>query len=285
MLTATARLDADQAITLLSVVHKEDLECAAFLLALAYEDRHPKSARFACAISVFLMVLADPPHAACTLLAFLFVTAILTPGKMSLRLCAQTLAPALAGAALIGAQFLAARWNHPDAAWVGSSLLFRTGLDGDTTYFDSAFRGYQRLVMGPVIPGGKRDAGNGRVFWPLMLAAGPLTALAAIWWRRMRPCLVPLATACGGFILFAAIFPNAFAIHPYAYGVLLLIAGVPALFGPVLGGLDSLGGTPRVVSLLAAAVALVIVFAQLRDFARGFPAEPAATAAGAGKQP
>jgi hypothetical protein len=40
MLTATARLDADQAITLLSVVHKEDLECAAFLLADACAERH-----------------------------------------------------------------------------------------------------------------------------------------------------------------------------------------------------------------------------------------------------
>jgi hypothetical protein len=183
---------------------------------------------------------------------------------------------------VIGAQFLAARWYHPNAAWVGSSLLFRTGLDGDTTYFDSAFCGYQRLLIGPVIEGGKLDVGNGRVFWPLMLAAGPLTAVTAIWWRRVRPCLVPLATALGGFILFAAIFPNAFAIHPYAYGVLLLIAGVPALFGPLLGGLDSLGGTPRIVSLLAAAAAVVLVFAQLRDFARAFPAEPTATVAGAG---
>ena len=256
--------------------HVFAIPCAAFLLTLAYEDHYPRTARIACAFSVFLMVLADAPHAACTLLAFVFVTAILVPQKTTLQLLAKTLAPAAAGAVVIGAQFLAARWNHPDAAWVGSSLMFRTGLDGDTTYFDSVFRGYQRLLMGPVIPGGKHAAGHGRVFWSVILVAGPLTALCAIWWRRLRPCLIPLATAYGGFILFATIFSNAFAIHPYAYGVLLLVAGVPALFGPVLGGLDSLGGTPRVVSLLAAAVALVLVFAQLRDFARAFPAAPAA---------
>ena len=98
-----------------------------------------------------------------------------------------------------------------------------------------------------------------------------MTAFVAIWWRRLRIAIVPLGVAFGGIVFFNAVFANAFAIHPYAYGVLLLVPGIPAALAPIAGGLEAQGGQPRLVPLLAAGIAKVLVFSQLREYATQFP--------------
>ena len=253
--------------------HAFAIPCAGFLLALTYSQHGRGWARVSLAIATAAMVMADLPHAACTLVAWGAVQAILDRRQLAPGKSIWVLVPACLGAMVVGTQFLIASWNHPDAVWSGSALLFRTGLDGDTRYFGGALHGYVRLFSGPVLYG-KGDAGREPIFWTVMLLAAPVVTALAIRWTRLRCTVIPLAAAYGGFILFAAAFCNAFAIHPYAYAVLLLLAGIPAVFGPVAGAIEGVSGRPRLVPLLSAGIAVVIVFSQLREFATQFPIAP-----------
>jgi hypothetical protein len=253
--------------------HAFAIPCVAFMLAMTFEEECFGRSRVLRAAAVLGMVLADLPHAMCTLVAWAFVSMLIDRRRLSRHACAWTIIPALVGGLVIASQWMIAKWHHPGAVWAGSGLLFRTGLDGDTQYFTSALHGYARLFTGPVLYG-KGDAGREPIFWGAMLLAPPLTALVAIWWRRLRITIVPLVVAFGGIVFFNAVFANAFAIHPYAYGVLLLVPGIPAAFAPIAGGLEAQGGQSRLVPLLATCAAVVIVFSQLREFAIQFPIAP-----------
>ena len=96
-----------------------------------------------------------------------------------------------------------------------SDFMFRSGLDGDTRYFQNAgqavlqpFNAWSRTAWGMTVP-----------FVPLLMAAwwGP--------WRGRtgrRRLLAPLVFLTAPYWFSVAVFPQAVSIHPYLYDHLLL---------------------------------------------------------------
>lgn len=221
-------------------------------------------------VGVAGMTAVDVPHAAIALGSWAVSSWLLRAEELRGRRLAATVLPAIAVIAVVALQFLVARWMHPDARFLGSGILSRTGLDGDVASQSGVLDGFVRLIRGPVLYGGGR-AGTDPLFWSAALAVPFVALILAAVRPRLRPTALPIAVALGTFGGFVLVFSNAFAIHPYVYPVLLLVASIPALFGVLFGAIEGGIGRPRIFALIAIALAITSSLAALRAFAVHFP--------------
>ena len=243
---------------------------ALFLLAIALGDDRRRLAGGLRLAAVLAMAVADLPHTAATLAAWAIAAGLLDRREFRPDRLWRTLTPVVAVGVVAAAQFLVAIRTHPEAVFVGSGPLFRSGLDGDLAHYRGLLDGYGKLLVGPVLEGAG-VAGTGVLLWGVAILAIPLTLLAASRVPRLRPSCLPLAVGGGGFLLFASAFSNAFAIHPFAYSTLLLAPAIAAIFGSWAGSLEAATGRGRTIALLATAAAIFIAMSQLREFAVAYP--------------
>lgn len=243
---------------------------ALFLLAIALGDTRRWLGRGLRVVAVVSMAAADLPHTVATLSAWAIAAALLDRDEFRPPRLWRTLLPPVAVGVVAAIQFTLAMRQHPDAVFVGSGPLFRSGLDGDLAYYRGLLDGYGKLLVGPVLEG-VGVAGTGLLYWGVAIAAIPAILLAASRLPRLRPSCLPLAVGGGGFLLFTAAFSNAFAIHPFAYSTLLLAPATAAVFGTSIGALEGATGRGRTIALLAAATAIFIAMSQLREFAVAYP--------------
>lgn len=249
---------------------------SAFMLALAIPPERDRLAKWLAGIGAFAMVAADLPHAMVALGAWALATwlgrDVLDEAKIAPR-WRSTAIGAAAAAAVLATQFIVAVLHHPDARFVGSGFLFRTGLDGDRSRQSELLDGVWKLFEGPVMygsPGRDADAGVAPFTWGILLAA-PLLALVLSAIRRRALPIVPLVVGSGAFLGFVAAFSNAAAIHPFAYPVLIVGPGSVALFG-VLPAAMTRHPVGRWVAVIAAiGVAGLLAMSGLRAFAVQFP--------------
>jgi len=191
--------------------------------------------------------------------------------------------PCLAALGLYAGQLYAARLRFPDAAMVGTSFMTRSGLDGESLYYldhlDIAKRRDVARLCFPV----NRPA----LFrWPWVFALGSLSVLVAlaafIVQRLPRIAVETLTSMTGTWVLYAAVFSEAVAIHPYLYDVLLFVPLVLALFCILPALAESLTRRTGAFVLVVAFCACWYSFFQLRIYALWFPmpgarSAPAAT--------
>jgi hypothetical protein len=226
------------------------------------------------AAAAFGLTFAEPFSGAFFLLAWTLVTLLHDedPSRVR-RVLLLGLAPAALAFGLYQAQLSVASARHPELAVEGSTLAFRTGLDGDLTYY----RDHADLLVGrrPLVEAHapKAPAGVFRapVFFLAATAMSLLLLVLALQGRLPAAVTVTTFSLLGGYVLQGAVFSQALAIHPYYYDVLLytpfalgLFAIAPALVRPRLA-------RPGLAVGVALFCAVWMSFAQLREYAVQFP--------------
>lgn len=136
-----------------------------------------------------------------------------------------------------------------------SSLAFRTGLDGDTTFLTDAVQ----AVLAPL----GEERSWWRLVYPSLLPAAFLMLAARQALRALPSSFASMATLLlTPYLFFVVLFPQAVSIHPYLFDYLLqlpalalaaAVALTPALRARLAGPL----------TLLAASVATTVIMAHL----------------------
>jgi hypothetical protein len=182
------------------------------------------------------------------------------------RLAKMLLVPWLAALALHGLQLAGAKLDG--RATVGSSFLYRTGLDGDAMFYgDHRDIAYKRDVIRAQRPGNKQYLFR----WPGLFFAGcaaVLALLAAVILNRApHLTLVILGTLLGAYVLLAAVFSQAVMLHPYLNDVLLVTPLILAPFAMLPALVESHTKHTGIVALITLFAAIWMAMFQLRLYA------------------
>ncbi len=170
--------------------------------------------------------------------------------------------PWLAAIAIFGLQLGLASADR-DVKLIGSSFVYRTGLDGDAELYKTPLD----IALGRDIVRAQRPAARAQLFhWPVLFFAG-IAAVIAVF-IRARDSVLPLATLIGAYVLYAAVFSQAVALHPYLYDALLFAPLVLALFA--LGPATFEKGT-GLVTLVMFFAAMWTAFYNVRIYAMTYP--------------
>jgi hypothetical protein len=167
-----------------------------------------------------------------------------------------TLTPCLAALALYGFQLRAVEKRFPDIEMMGSTFMFRSGLDGESLLYGDHLDIARRRDVARRNWSVNHDA----LFrWTWVFILGTISTLATlaayIAGRAPRIAVDVLASLAGAWLLYAAVFSQAVMIHPYLYDVLLFAPLVVALFAiaPTLAeSLTRRTGTILMVTLFCA---------------------------------
>jgi hypothetical protein len=232
-------------------------------------DGRTRRLNLAQALTVFAMTYVEYVCATMFLLAYLLALILLKGDRPPLkRLVLMLAVPWLAAVALFGLQ-LALAGADPQVKLVGSRFLYRTGLDGDAELYGTPLD----IAFGRDIVRAQRPAAREQLFhWPLLFGAGVaavlLMLLASMRGRVPRIAVIPLIALLGSYLLYAGVFSQAVALHPYLYDSLLAAPLVLALFALAPALLENRGGLITLVTFLSAA--WVTLF-QLRVYAMAYP--------------
>jgi hypothetical protein len=222
--------------------------------------------------STALAVALSPIHTPMLMLAAACVFGTPASGIRALWTSNRVLRRALVWAAVAGLTtaflprvLIAWKEYHP----VGSSFLFRSGLDGDTTYF-------QNLLQAAALP----CAANccyGRP--PAELLFPAFLPAALLFWltRPLRGSSIAvgqlLLFTCTPYVVSLILFPQSVSIHPYLYDHLLIlpvvVAGAAAAVTPAV--VSRLRGPGLLVFLLFSGA---LIMANLLALAQGIARMP-----------
>ncbi len=180
------------------------------------------------------------------------------------------MAPGLAAWGVYRLQVFWVERSFPGVELVGSSLLFRTGLDGSTEilpgFSDLLSRRFSFFMpyLEPIIQS-----------WFLFAVGGlAILALAVLYLTKLpqlKETVSTLATGLGLYWLYVGTFSQAAVIHPYMYDALVAIPLVVALFAALPASLERLTGNTGLVTFVTVLTAFVYCFVQLRAYAVAFP--------------
>jgi hypothetical protein len=232
-------------------------------------DGRTRKTNVAQALTVFAMTYVEYVSATMFLFAYLLAMLLMNEERPPLkRLLLMLGAPWLAAMALFGMQ-LALGGMDDDVKLVGSRFLYRTGLDGDAELYKTPLD----IAFGRDIVRAQRPAAREQLFrWPVLFFSGVLAVLAMFiaYVRRKVPriTILPLIALLGSYLLYAGVFSQAVALHPYLYDLLLVPALVLALFALLPAHVESDRGLITLVTFLAAAWTALF---QLRLYAMAYP--------------
>jgi hypothetical protein len=260
------------------------------LLYLVLEERsidrvpRPRAFLIAQALCVFVMTVMESIIALAFVASVAATIVILRRDASWRRLLLVLVVPSLSAFGLYHVQLKIATARFPDAPTTGSKMLWRTGLDGEATYYGDHLDIAKRrdAVRANWKPNGQYLF---RWKWVFLLGIASTIAVLIAFLRGRAPriALESLVALTGIWLLYAAIFSQAVVIHPYLYDVLLFTPLCIALFALAPALLESL--TRR-----TGAIVLVIVFGafwyalfQMRLYALRWPLPPPAAAATAAK--
>jgi hypothetical protein len=224
------------------------------------------------ALTVFAMTYVEYVCATMFLAVYLLMAVLLNDERPPLkRLVLMLAVPWLAAVALFGLQ-LGLAGADPEVKLVGSRFLYRTGLDGDAELYGTPLD----IAFGRDIVRATRPGAREHLFrWPILFLSGVAAVVAMliayVRGRLPRIAVVPLIVLLGAYLLYAGVFSQAVALHPYLYDALLapplflsLFALLPAFAETHTGR----GGTIALVTFLAAAWTALF---QLRLYALAYP--------------
>jgi hypothetical protein len=239
----------------------------AFLLLEESPYRHP----ILLALTVFAMVYAEVILGTLFIAAYVIIVLLLRDERPPLeRLVLRFAVPWLAAFAVFGTQLMLAKYE-PAVKLIGSGFLYRTGLDGDAMFYGTPLDiAFGRDVIRNGRPGNPRFCFH----WPVLFLAGVLAVIATLvaYVRRRVPrlALIAVAAPLGAYLLYAGVFSQAVALHPYLYDLVLAPALILALFAivPALVEAHTRTGTIAFVTFFIAAW---LSFYQLRMYALCYP--------------
>jgi hypothetical protein len=151
---------------------------------------------------------------------------------------------------------------------MGSSFLYRTGLDGDATLYRTPLDiAFGRDLIRRFRPGTHQYLFH----WPVVFCCGALAVLAtfAAYVRRHVPRTVLIApvSLIGTYAIYASVFSQAVALHPYMFDTLLATPLILALFAIVPALLETFTNRTGAVVAIVAFAALWTSMYQLRMYA------------------
>jgi hypothetical protein len=188
------------------------------------------------------------------------------------RFLIVVVAPALIAVGLYEIQVHAVKARFPQAETAGSTLLFRSGLDGESLYYGD----HLDIAWRRDVARGNWKANREYLFvwkWVFILGSiATLAVLAAYVARRAPRIAVETLTAlAGAWVLYGAIFSQAFVIHPYLYDVLLFAPFVLALFAFVPALMESMTRRTGAVVMVVVFCACWYALFQMRLYALWYP--------------
>jgi hypothetical protein len=204
--------------------------------------------------------------------SWIVVSLMLRRGLPVKRLLAITIVPALLALGLFGTQRLLLKTIHPEAKASGSDFFFRTGLDGSSqAYGDHLDIAYRRDIAR-----GNWPANRPYLFrWKWLFFAGcaSLVTILIFAARGRVPELVlsSLLALLGSYVLYAALFSQAFVIHPYLFDVLLFTPLVLAILAIAPSLFESMTAHRGVFVAAVFFVAVWVCMVQLRHYALQYP--------------
>jgi hypothetical protein len=224
------------------------------------------------AIAVFAMTYIEFIYSTMFLAAYA-ATVLLVRGERPplRRLATMLIVPWLVALALYQVQWQGAK-REPGVKILASGFLYRTGLDGDAELYKT----HLDIAFGREIVRHLRPAQHQYLFhWPALFFAGTAAALLALgaYLRDRLPRLaaVLLLTLLGAWIVYAAVFSQAVALHPYLYDVLLATPLIFALFALVPALAEELVQRRGVFVTIACFGATWMSMVQLRLYALCYP--------------
>jgi hypothetical protein len=198
------------------------------------------------------------------------------------RVAVMMFLPFVLAMTIFGLQLIGARSERSrGVSIVGSSFLYRTGLDGDAMFYgDSLDIAFGRDLLRAY------DGANAQFLfrWEVLFFAGAaaLIGTLAAYLRGgvPRAAVVILLTLVGTYLLTAAVFSQAVALHPYLYDGLLLTPLILALFVCLPALVEVRSGQSGLIILIVLFAAAWTSLFQLRLYALANPApQPAAVLA------
>lgn len=245
---------------------------AFFLLEIrALDGRRTRRISQLQALCAFAIVYLEFITGTMFVLAYAVTVRVLAEDRPPLRqLLKMLLLPWIAALALQGAQLAGAKLSGH--ATVGSSFLYRTGLDGDAMFYGNHLDiAFNRDVIRATRPGNRQFLFR----WPVLFIAGTAAVLALLiaWLRARAPRLAVtiLTTLLGTYILLAAVFSEAVALHPYLNDVLLATPLILALFAMLPALIETHTQHTGAVVLITLFTAVWTSMFQLRLYALACP--------------
>lgn len=191
-------------------------------------------------------------------------------GARSYDIMALFIVPVAIVALYLTAQELLVRSNYKSVFFVGSTLAFRTGLDGDGTWY----RDHWDLLLRGLNVGAVSDL----VRWPILFTVSLLFAGVLLSrYQHTPPLREPIKiviAAIGLYVPFAMAMSQATVIHPYVWDICLVVPCILVSFCLFPAWLQTRvwpNGLPIFGAVIAAGG---YAFVQLRTFAFVFPSSP-----------
>jgi hypothetical protein len=234
------------------------------------------------ALAAFLLVYMEYLGGLAFLSAYAMATLMLEGNRPALKRLAITCAlPILLALGLIGAQLTYVKVKHANVPKEGSGFLFRTGLDGSSTYYGD----HLDIANRRDIARGNFPHNRPYLFrWPWLFFGGAVALLTvllmAMRGRVPRVGVVSVVSLLGAYLLYAALFSQAVVIHPYLYDVLLFTPLVLSLLVIAPALLESTTRQSGIIVIAVFFLAVWVSMVQLRRFALQYPpAAPTKTSA------
>jgi hypothetical protein len=199
------------------------------------------------------------------------------------RLVMVLIVPWVCAFAIFGVQLVGARYEskRTGVKLFGASFQYRSGLDGDAMFYGD----HLDIAFGRDIVRSGRPGNHQYLFqWEWLFIGGVASVLvilaAFVRQRAPRIAVVTLVALIGSYLLYAAVFSQAVALHPYLFDVMLATPLILALFGIVPALVESYTRRTGTIVLLALFGATWFSLFQLRLYALSYPApQPAAVLA------
>lgn len=226
------------------------------------------------ALSVFALTYVEYVAGTMFVASYLATVLILRGERPRKRLVVVLLLAWVCAFAIFGLQLSGARAERRRTGIkvVGSSFLYRSGLDGDSMFYgDHLDIAFGRDML-------RRAPENAQFYfrWEWLFLAGVasvLVTLAAYVRRRAPPiAIVALFALVGMYLLYAAVFSQGVALHPYHYDALLVTPLILALFAMAPALVEAQTRRTGLFVLLALFGATWLSMFQLRIYALCYPA-------------
>lgn len=248
------------------------------LIYLLIEERsidrpsRPRGLLLAQAMAVFLMTVMESVVALAFVVSVAATLALLRRERSWKRFVLVVALPCIVAVLLHQLQLKTAAARFPEVTTTGSNMLWRTGLDGDTFYYGD----HLDIAKGREPARANWKLNREYLFrWQWVFLLGIVSTMAVliafIRGRAPRIALEALIALIGSWLLYAAIFSQAFVIHPYLYDVLLFTPLCIALFAIAPSLLESLTKRTGAILLVVVFSACWYSFFQMRLYALRWP--------------
>jgi hypothetical protein len=224
------------------------------------------------ALTVFAMTYTEFIYTTMFLAAYVATVLLLRDERPPLRrLAVMLIVPWIAALSIYEIQWRGAR-AEPGVKILASGFLYRTGLDGDAELYGD----HLDIAFGREIVRHYRPPNHQYLFrWPTLFFAGTAAALLAlaayVRGRAPRLAAVALFALLGAYVLYAAVFSQAVALHPYLYDGLLATPLIVALFVLAPALLEEWTQRSGVFIVIACFGAVWLSMFQLRLYALCYP--------------